>query len=202
MTQATGELLIDTSAVMAMLLQESDAETLIDAAVRASVVHLSVASRLELRLVAEGAPGALRPTAAAQGPGGLAALRQRPPPGGAEIGRLFQLWTGQGPERPPAVQGHRLRRHRRQIWALERGNWEVFDSSTGFRLADGSVFSSDQRLENPKQLSLIPWRASARRRGPAPSGRPAPKPPHLAGDGGCDNPATAAGRRSARRHGR
>lgn len=59
MTQATGELVIDTSAVMAMLLQESDAETLIDAAVRASVVHLSVASRLELGLVAEGAPGAL-----------------------------------------------------------------------------------------------------------------------------------------------
>ncbi len=54
MTQATGELVIDTSAVMAMLLQESDAETLIDAAVRASVVHLSVASRLELGLVAEG----------------------------------------------------------------------------------------------------------------------------------------------------
>jgi len=44
-TQATGELVIDTSAVMAMLLQESDAETFIDAAVRASVDELLLALR-------------------------------------------------------------------------------------------------------------------------------------------------------------
>ena len=46
-------IVIDTSALMALLLQESDAEALLDAAARAAVVHLSTASRLELGLVAE-----------------------------------------------------------------------------------------------------------------------------------------------------
>jgi ribonuclease VapC len=46
-------IVIDTSALMALLLQESDAEALLDAAVRAAVVHLSAASRLELALVTE-----------------------------------------------------------------------------------------------------------------------------------------------------
>jgi Uma2 family endonuclease len=32
---------------------------------------------------------------------------------------------------------------RLQTWADLRGGWEVFDSSTGFRLPDGSVFSPD-----------------------------------------------------------
>jgi ribonuclease VapC len=48
-------LVIDTSAVMAMLLQEPEAEPLLDLAVRAGSVHLSAATRLELSLVAEGA---------------------------------------------------------------------------------------------------------------------------------------------------
>lgn len=48
-------IVIDTSALMALLLQESDAEALLDAATRATVVHLSAASRLELGLVAESA---------------------------------------------------------------------------------------------------------------------------------------------------
>ena len=48
-------IVIDTSALMALLLQESDAEALLDAAARAPVVHLSAASRLELGLVAESA---------------------------------------------------------------------------------------------------------------------------------------------------
>ena len=46
-------IVIDTSALMALLLQESDAEALLDAAALAAVVHLSTASRLELGLVAE-----------------------------------------------------------------------------------------------------------------------------------------------------
>jgi ribonuclease VapC len=46
-------IVIDTSALMGLLLQESDAEVLLDAATRAAVVHLSAASRLELGLVAE-----------------------------------------------------------------------------------------------------------------------------------------------------
>lgn len=46
-------IVIDTSALMALLLQESDAEALLDAATRATLVHLSAASRLELGLVAE-----------------------------------------------------------------------------------------------------------------------------------------------------
>ena len=32
---------------------------------------------------------------------------------------------------------------RLQIWALAQGDWKVFDSSGGFRLADGSVLSPD-----------------------------------------------------------
>ncbi len=46
-------IVVDTSALMGLLLQESDAEVLLDAATRAAVVHLSAASRLELGLVAE-----------------------------------------------------------------------------------------------------------------------------------------------------
>jgi ribonuclease VapC len=46
-------IVIDTSALMALLLQESDAEVLLDRAARAAIVHLSAASRLELGLVAE-----------------------------------------------------------------------------------------------------------------------------------------------------
>ncbi|MFM7454021.1 MAG: Uma2 family endonuclease [Cyanobium sp.] len=45
---------------------------------------------------------------------------------------------------------------RLQIWALERGGWKVFDSSTGFRLGDGSVLSPDAaavRLERWQALS-------------------------------------------------
>ncbi|MFM7361373.1 MAG: type II toxin-antitoxin system VapC family toxin [Cyanobium sp.] len=46
-------IVIDTSALMGLLLQESDAEALLDTAARAAVVYLSAASRLELALVAE-----------------------------------------------------------------------------------------------------------------------------------------------------
>ena len=43
-----------------------------------------------------------------------------------------------------------------QTWADQQGGWEVFDSSTGFRLADGSVLSPDGsvvRLERWEALS-------------------------------------------------
>ena len=46
-------IVIDTSALMGLLLQESDAEALLDTAARAAVVRLSAASRLELGMVAE-----------------------------------------------------------------------------------------------------------------------------------------------------
>ncbi|MBM5799635.1 MAG: Uma2 family endonuclease [Cyanobacteria bacterium K_DeepCast_35m_m2_023] len=45
---------------------------------------------------------------------------------------------------------------RLQIWADRQGGWEVFDSSTGFRLADGSVLSPDAsvvRLQRWQALS-------------------------------------------------
>ena len=45
---------------------------------------------------------------------------------------------------------------RLQSWADQRGGWEMFDSSTGFRLADGSVLSPDAavvRLERWQALS-------------------------------------------------
>ena len=45
---------------------------------------------------------------------------------------------------------------RLQVWALAQGGWKVFDSSTGFRLADGSVLSPDAavlRLERWQTLT-------------------------------------------------
>jgi len=45
---------------------------------------------------------------------------------------------------------------RLQAWAERRGGWEVFDSSGGFRLADGSVLSPDAavvRLERWQALT-------------------------------------------------
>jgi Uma2 family endonuclease len=43
---------------------------------------------------------------------------------------------------------------RLQAWAERRGGWEVFDSSTGFRLPDGSVLSPDAAV-----LRLERWQA-------------------------------------------
>ena len=43
---------------------------------------------------------------------------------------------------------------RLQIWALNRGGWKVFDSSSGFRLPDGSVLSPDASM-----LRLECWQA-------------------------------------------
>ncbi len=43
---------------------------------------------------------------------------------------------------------------RLQVWALSQGGWKVFDSSTGFRLADGSVLSPDAAV-----LRLERWQA-------------------------------------------
>jgi Uma2 family endonuclease len=43
---------------------------------------------------------------------------------------------------------------RLQIWALGQRGWKVFDSSGGFRLADGSVLSSDAAV-----LRLERWQA-------------------------------------------
>jgi Uma2 family endonuclease len=45
---------------------------------------------------------------------------------------------------------------RLEIWALSKGGWEVFDSSSGFRLPDGSVLSPDAsvvRLDRWQALS-------------------------------------------------
>lgn len=45
---------------------------------------------------------------------------------------------------------------RLQVWALSQGGWKVFDSSTGFRLPDGSVLSPDAavvRLERWQALT-------------------------------------------------
>jgi Uma2 family endonuclease len=45
---------------------------------------------------------------------------------------------------------------RLQTWADQQGDWAVFDSSTGFRLPDGSVLSPDAsavRLERWQTLT-------------------------------------------------
>ena len=45
---------------------------------------------------------------------------------------------------------------RLQVWALGQGGWKMFDSSTGFRLPDGSVLSPDAavvRLERWQALT-------------------------------------------------
>ncbi|MBM5816471.1 MAG: Uma2 family endonuclease [Cyanobacteria bacterium K_Offshore_surface_m2_239] len=43
---------------------------------------------------------------------------------------------------------------RLQLWALGQGGWKVFDSSGGFRLPDGSVFSPDAAM-----VRLERWQA-------------------------------------------
>jgi Uma2 family endonuclease len=45
---------------------------------------------------------------------------------------------------------------RLQIWALQKGGWKVFDSSSGFRLPDGSVLSPDAAV-----VRLDRWQALA-----------------------------------------
>jgi Uma2 family endonuclease len=62
----------------------------------------------------------------------------------------------------PPTGGETGRRNTRlltrlQAWADLQGGWQVFDSSTGFRLADGSVLSPDAaavRLERWQALTL------------------------------------------------
>ena len=55
---------------------------------------------------------------------------------------------------------------RLQIWALQRGGWNVFASSSGFRLGDGSVPNPDaslmrlERWEALFALMCMPWRRS------------------------------------------
>ena len=44
-----------------------------------------------------------------------------------------------------------------KLYANRVGGWKVFDSSSGFRLSDGSVFSPDASL-----VRLDRWQASAR----------------------------------------
>ena len=53
MSRLKRQLVVDPSALMALLLQESEAEDILGAAFEASVVFLSSGSRLELTLVAE-----------------------------------------------------------------------------------------------------------------------------------------------------
>jgi Uma2 family endonuclease len=46
---------------------------------------------------------------------------------------------------------------RLQVWALGQGGWEVFDSSGGFRLPDGSVLSPDAAIvRRERWQSLTP----------------------------------------------
>jgi Uma2 family endonuclease len=44
---------------------------------------------------------------------------------------------------------------RLQIWALGQGTWKVFDSSSGFRLSDGSVLSPDASLVLQKRWQAL-----------------------------------------------
>ena len=95
-------IVIDTSALMGLLLQESDAEALLDAAARAAVVRLSAASRLELALLA------LR--------GEVMPFDQH------QRHWALEGWRRYGKGRHPAVPGRRLRGHRcaPRPWSRER----------------------------------------------------------------------------------
>ena len=44
---------------------------------------------------------------------------------------------------------------RLEIWALSKGGWEVFDSSSGFRLPDGSVLSPDASVVRLDRLQAL-----------------------------------------------
>lgn len=62
MSQRNSALVVDTSALIAMLLEEPDAEALLDLAVQAPSLYLSTATRLELSLVAESVRHAVEPS--------------------------------------------------------------------------------------------------------------------------------------------
>ena len=49
-------------------------------------------------------------------------------------------------------------------WARSHGSWKLFDSSTGFRLADGSVLSPDLAIELASASDSVPRGAEALRR--------------------------------------
>jgi Uma2 family endonuclease len=51
------------------------------------------------------------------------------------------------------------------LWADQQGGWKVFDSSSGFRLPDGSVLSPDASLVSPERWQALPLE---QRRGFAP----------------------------------
>ena len=42
-----------------------------------------------------------------------------------------------------------------QVWADRRGGWEVFDSSSGFRLPDGSVLSPDAAVVRQERWQAL-----------------------------------------------
>lgn len=94
-----------------------DTSALLDAAARAAVVRLSAASRLELALVAESARHGIEATEVEQL---LLALRVEVMPFDQhQLHWALEGWRRYGKGRPPAVQGRRLRGHRRCPPALE-----------------------------------------------------------------------------------
>ena len=85
-------MVIDTSALLAILKVEPEALSLIAVLSEAGVKWISTATLLETRLVVEAGAGPC-----ALGSGGLAPLRQRSSQRGVEPGRLLQLWPGTSP---------------------------------------------------------------------------------------------------------
>ena len=129
-------MIVDTSAVLAVLFGEPDAERYARAMAGASRCRMSVASLLEAAIVLESRSGAaggheldvfveralieLAPVTAEHAQAArraLAAIRQRQPPGGTELRRLLRLRAGRSYSGTASVQGAGLRtdRHRGRI---------------------------------------------------------------------------------------
>lgn len=118
------ELVVNTSALIAMLRQEPEAERSVDLAAQAAVAHLRAASRVELGWVSEGSRHRVEDTEVEQlflslsvrvVPFGQRPLHwalqgwrrywQGAPSGWSQPGGLLQLQPRHGPGSAPAVKG-------------------------------------------------------------------------------------------------
>lgn len=166
-------MIVDSSALLAVLNRELDTERYEAAILRAPRCRMSVANLLETSIVVESRGGAeagyeldvflelaeIEPTPVttehlAGGPTGLAAVRKGQASGGSEFRRLFRLRACSCQWRAAVVQRRRLHPHRRHSSGFaDRRSWPRV---TMVRLCQRSLFAGD--LLREAIIGLADWR--------------------------------------------